>query len=248
MSVRSALTDFPDVVIHETEEVRVKKHPDYLAAKAGDLNAARRLVESCFSADALDRIFEIVRQTPPENRPVLVPVHALETTGVNRIPVALADKIEEELGLTVETSIVQTNTVGHTGADGFHRMAHQARFDGHVDAGFTYFLIDDFVGQGGTLANLIGFIRSKQGVVLGATVLTGKAHSAGLSQTHEQAEQIRQKHGAALEEWWRRQFGFGFAELTRSEARYLLHSEDAGLIRNRLAAAGLAGNGPGASP
>ena len=141
------MTDFPDVIIHETTEIHVKKHPDYAAAKAGDLGAARRLVDSAFSEEALGRIFEIVRKMSPETRPVLVPVHALETTGVNRIPVALADRIEEALGITVETSIVQTNTVGHTGADGYHRMAHQARFDGHVDAGFSYFLVDDFIGQ-----------------------------------------------------------------------------------------------------
>ena len=31
-------------------------------------------------------------------------------------------------------------------------------------------VIDDFVGQGGTLANLIGYVHSQGGVVVGATV------------------------------------------------------------------------------
>jgi adenine/guanine phosphoribosyltransferase-like PRPP-binding protein len=41
--------------------------------------------------------------------------------------------------------------------------------------------VDDFVGQGGTLANLIGFIKSLGGHVVGATALTGKPYSAKLA-------------------------------------------------------------------
>jgi hypothetical protein len=59
--------------------------------------------------------------------PELVPIHALEAEGVS---------------------------VGHTGASGFARLAHQARFDGEIERGSLYLVVDDFVGQGGTLANL----------------------------------------------------------------------------------------------
>ena len=76
---------------------------------------------------------------------------------------------------------MQLNSVGHTGADGFTRLANQALFSGNVVAGQEYLVVDDFVGQGGTLANLIGFIRSLGGEVLGATVLTGKSYSAKLA-------------------------------------------------------------------
>jgi hypothetical protein len=41
-------------------------------------------------------------------------------------------------------------------ADGFKRLANQALFSGTVVPGQWYFVVDDFVGQGGTLANLIG--------------------------------------------------------------------------------------------
>ena len=43
-----------------------------------------------------------------------------------------------------------------------------------------YFLVDDFIGQGGTLANLKGYLESRGAAVLGATALTGKAYSAKL--------------------------------------------------------------------
>jgi hypothetical protein len=72
-----------------------------------------------------------------------------------------------------------------TKAGGFHRLAHQALFFGEVISGQFYFVVDDFVGQGGTLANLIGFIHSRGGSVLGATVLNGKPYSVKLATSNK---------------------------------------------------------------
>ncbi|EIC23734.1 hypothetical protein [Thiorhodovibrio frisius] len=72
------------------------------------------------------------------------------------------------------------------------------------------------------------------GVVIGATVLTGKPFSAVLSPTQEQLTALRAKHGQTLEIWWHERFGYGFDCLTQSEARYLERSPDADTIRSRL--------------
>jgi hypothetical protein len=170
--------------------------------------------------------------------PELVPIHALETQGVNEIPAALANLLSRLLGLPINKSIVQLNSVGHTGADGFKRLANQALFAGVVVQGAAYLIVDDFVGQGGTLANLIGFIRSQGGEVLAATVLTGKPYSAKLAPDEGQINALRHKHGRELETWWAEKFGFDFDRLTRSEARYLEKTADADTIRSRIAAAG----------
>jgi hypothetical protein len=95
-------------------------------------------------------------------------------------------------------------------------------------------VVDDFVGQGGTLANLKGHIESNGGVVIGATALTGKPFSAVLSPTQEQLTALREKHGQNLETWWHERVGYGFDCLTQSEARYLEHSPDVDTIRSRL--------------
>jgi hypothetical protein len=77
------------------------------------------------------------------------------------------------------------------------------------------------------------------------TALTGKPYSAKLAPDDAQIQALRDKHGQEFENWWRQRFGFGFAELTRSEARYLENSPDAHTIRGRLVAAGLeSGSGP----
>jgi hypothetical protein len=141
---------------------------------------------------------------------------------------------------------VQSNTVGHTGASGFQRLANQALFEGQVEPARDYLLVDDFIGQGGTLANLIGYVEAAGGHAVGATVLTGKPYSAKLAPDRAQIEALRSKHGRDFENWWRERFGFGFDCLTRSEARYLENSPDAQAIRDRLVEAGLEG-GSGAS-
>lgn len=237
MPPRTAWSEFPDVVIHAAESA-VKMHPAYSAAKAGDSDAAFCLVSDTLSPQAVAAVLAIAAG----RRPLLTSAHAFERTGVNAIPEALADELSRQTGFPVDASIVQVNVVGHTGADGYVRLARQALFDGEVLSYRDYLLVDDFIGQGGTLANLKGFIETHGGRVIGATVLTGKPYSAKLSPKNEQLTALRAKHGNALEIWWRQRFGHGFDCLTQSEARYLERSPDADTIRNRLAAAEQAGD------
>jgi len=49
--------------------------------------------------------------------------------------------------------------------------------------------------------------------------------------------QLRGKHGAELEIWWKNTFGDGFDCLTESEVCYLHRAENADTIRARLAEA-----------
>jgi hypothetical protein len=164
----------------------------------------------------------------------LVPVHALEHQGINRIPAALAELLGEALGVPVETSIIQVNVVNHTGASGWHRMSSPPLFDGAVDRNRPYVLVDDFIGQGGTLANLRGHVMHHGGTVVGAICLTGRADSAKLALSNQTLDSLRRKHGPEIEEWWRENLGYDFSCLTESEARYLLRVEDADTIRARI--------------
>ena len=111
-------------------------------------------------------------------------------------------------------------------------------------AGCDYVLVDDFVGVGGTLANLKGYIETHGGTVLAAVCLTGKPHSAKLAPSPERLQELRDKHGTELENWWIRHFAHDFDALTESEARYLARTEAFDTIRNRIAEAEQTGNCP----
>ena len=126
---RISLYDFPDIVLH-AKELTVKTHPQFRAAKAGDDVAADALVAELASPACMEKL----RSTLAGRQVELVSVHALESEGVNEIPAAPAKLVGQQLRLTVNDSIVQSNSVGHTGASGFHWLAHQARFVGDVAA------------------------------------------------------------------------------------------------------------------
>jgi len=213
----------------------VKGHPRYLEAKSGDLQAAKALVGKLLHSGTLQLLEAAVRA----ERPLALGVYALEEAGVNRIPAAMSELIAERLSLELTDSVVQVNTVGHTGAQGWSRLVRQAVFDGEVQPGRSYLLLDDFIGQGGTLANLKGFVESRGGRVIHLAALTGKAYSATLALRPDTLASLREKYVVDFERWWEKAFGFGFPCLTESEARYLLRAEDADTVRGQLAKAGL---------
>ncbi|WP_296488945.1 phosphoribosyltransferase [Rhodoferax sp.] len=108
---------------------------------------------------------------------------------------------------------------------------------GTVTPECEYVLVDDFIGMGGTLANMKGYIESQGGKVLAAVCLTGKQHSAKLAPSAERLTELRNRHGNELEHWWIEQFAHAFDALTESEARYLARTEGADTVRSRIAAA-----------
>ena len=241
---RAAWADFPDVCLLAAER-DVKQHPHYLAAKAGDAEAATALIDELVDDAVVGRVKQFLQVLPDVAGLVMVSAHAYERLGVNAIPAALAESLSARLQLPYRPGLVQANIVCHTGADGYGRMARQACFDGPVDPDKSYLLIDDFVGQGGTLANLRGHILKHKARVAGAICLTGKPYSAQLALAPDQLNTLRDTHGTALEHWWKSFFGHAFDCLTQSEARYLTRSPDAGQIRARIIAASGAGGDPG---
>ncbi len=229
--VRTPWVDFAraDILMSELE---VKSHPQFSAAKSGDAIAAESLIDDVLAIDLMERLRPVLEQ--PQLR--VLPVHAAESLGMNAIPRAFALLLSQRFGVAATSGVIQINRVVHTGADGFHRLAFPAVFDGNIERG-DYFLVDDFIGQGGTLANLKGFVESKGARVVGAAVLCGKPYSADLRPNAETLAGLREKHGEELEEWWAATFGYGFDYFTQSEARYLTRLDDVDTIRTRLAAA-----------
>jgi hypothetical protein len=225
--------DFPEVVVHTTVALR-DGHPDYAAAKSGTQDAAARLAGALLSAAAVDGI----RDRIGAERPVIVPVRAVETTGINLIPDAMGHEMGRRLGLPVTSIIVQTNTVGHTRASGFHRLAFQPTFAGDVLPGCPYLLVDDHVGLGGTLANLRGHLEAEGGRVVLATTLSASRRSEVLALRAETLHALREKHGEPLEQYWQERFGFGLDALTEAEAGYLLRTPSFDAVRDRMAEAG----------
>ncbi len=96
--------------------------------------------------------------------------HAKEAAGRNAIPAAMAEHLERE-GLQVDETIVQTNRPKRTDRDGALRLVLRPNFDGDIEAGRSYVLVDDAAGQGGTFSELREYIESHGGTVVHSMVM-----------------------------------------------------------------------------
>ena len=221
----------PDVVIgHRLGDLN--RHPDYEAAKAGDSQAAARI-----AIDLVDDAFVKRVRDSAGNAKLIVPVVSVEASGRNKIPAAVADLLAEKLGSDADTEIVQVNSPKRTDMDGLDRLLSPPVFEGVVQKGATYVLVDDTVTQGGTFAALASHIADNGAEVVGLVALTGKQYSATLSLPPELLAQVRERF-QDVEPQFQAATGYGFDALTASEARYLVKHDDAQRVRDRIIAAG----------
>ena len=190
--------EFPEVVIHTTVAAR-DAHPVYHAAKAGDADAGLRLALDLLQPAAIGALLQIVGKRTP----ILLPVTAIEVYGFNAIPDGMTQVLCTSLGWPRdENRIVQNNKVGHTRAKAFNRIMTPATFEGTVERGAEYVLIDDHVGLGGTLANLKGHIETNGGRVIAMTTLTESRNGRNIALRPDTLAVIREKHGEDLEDLW----------------------------------------------
>jgi len=209
------------------------QHPDYAAAKSGDVDAALRVAGSLMTPDLIAKVKRAIGRTTP----VVVPVVSVEATGHNKIPLAAAAILAKKLGLKVETRVSQSNSPKRTALDGLDRLFTPPVFDGEVAAGESYLLVDDTLTQGATFAALESHIRDNGGSVVGAVALTGKQYSATLKPSTESLKLLRDKFGD-IENDFQASTGYGFDALTQSEVRYLTNFKPADTVRAEIVARG----------
>ena len=235
---------FPDVIVHGDLNIR-NSHRDYAAAKSGDATAALNLVRDMLANDGMTSLQNLFKG----QKPLVLPVAALEVTGFNAIPDAMAQEIARRLGLTaVSGTVVQSNKVAHTKSDGWHRLVTPAMFTGTIISGADYLLVDDHVCFGGTFANLRGYIEANGGHVLGVTTLTETSGARKIAIRPKTQSVLQLRHGEKLDHFWKAVFGHGTECLTDIEAGYLSRVESLDAIRNRMAQAAERARSSGLSP
>lgn len=218
------------IVVHKLGDLN--NHPDYAAANGGDLEAALRIADDMVD----DAMVEKVR-TAAGNAELVVPVVSVEASGRNKIPRAVAEVLAEKLGVSAATEIAQVNSPKRTAMDGLSRLLSPPVFDGPVQPGAAYVLVDDALTQGGTFAALASHIIDNGGTVSGVVALTGKQYSVKLAPSPELLSQVRERF-QSVEDDFRAATGYGFDALTESEARYLAKHDNAQSVRDRIVEAG----------
>ena len=226
---RASWGDFPPVIrngdLHSS-----KKESEYQAAKAGNMLAAINLVERLLTDDTVEKI----RRRIMDSKPLVLPVLAVETSGNNKIPLAMAEVLAKRLNLEVESNIVQSERVGRTGTNANHRLAFNPSFEGEVKTGQAYLIIDDTLLMGGTIASLRGYIENRDGRVIGASVMDAQEGAVDIAVKPKMLAAIENKHGPSMNQFWQENFGYGIDKLTQSEAGHLRRAASVDEIRDRL--------------
>ncbi|UNU73275.1 phosphoribosyltransferase [Moraxella nasovis] len=187
--MRTDWGDFPNALIAHTKDT-ITTHKYYQKAKAGDAQSAFLLVDEFLSDDFVKEMGQSIRHYKDVH---IVPVHAEEQQGRNKIPMAYALALSEILGVKMDLGIVQADRAYRTSSDGVGRLLKRVNFDGDVVAGRHYVIVDDVITQGGTLADLHSFIENKGGSVILASTLNGKPNSAKLPITKATLGQFANK-------------------------------------------------------
>ena len=206
-----------------TSDTDIKKHPTYRAAKAGDPEAALRLIE-----DLADDFIKNIKHNLPAGLTFVTPF-AKEATGDNAIPLLLAIYCAEVLQGHNEHDIVQLQRVFHTGADPMERLISRPSFEGRVSSQAHYVLVDDVTSMGGTLAELANYILLNGGTIVGSVVLVNAGRSLNFQPQKKHINLLKERFGDEI----RQIFGIHIDGLTANEASYLVGFRTVDEIRNR---------------
>jgi hypothetical protein len=205
------------------KSVKVAGHPDFKAAKAGDVAAAARLVVDLVKPETVDRVRDQVKDA------IFVAPHAIEKTGYNQIPNALANYYAVLTDGTVDDLIIQSSKAYHTGAGAMERLISRVTFEGEIEKGRQYVLVDDVTTMGGTLAELNNFIYQGGGEVGGIVTLTNASRAHNLVPQKNLIQEIERRYGNEC----RQLFGIEPKALTAAEAGYIISFRNAESLRKR---------------
>lgn len=201
-----------------------RRHKDFWDGKSGDNKASDRAVEDLVKPEAIEFAKSFGKDA------IFVPIRSLEGTGENQIPTSLADYLSSKAEAILDTNIKHINKPEHTGKSVIYRILNPLLFDGKVEKGGQYVLIDDTVATGGSLADLGQYIEENGGKVVGIMTLVNASRSSNLTPSKELINELQKKFGKEIEQ----EFGIKLEALTYPEAIALNRFQSIDAIRNRI--------------
>ena len=234
--------DFPPIaVLAHTWEMQ--EHAEYKAAKAGDREAAAKLVIDITRNTTQQNTLKQLAEKHPDT--IVAPVHAEEMEGRNQIPSLLSDYFGSITGLEVDNNIVQATRSGRTDSGAWGRMALRPTFDGSVQSGRKYIIIDDVVTQGGTLSEMRRYIEANGGEVVQMLTIGAARNSIIIALSEKNKRKLERQFGVEKLQNFLKEvglYGGNYEALTASEARQLMEAGTLDEARNRILEARQAGD------
>ena len=217
----------------------LEAHPDYDAAKNHESRvAALRLVRDFLRTP--ENQAQLLTLKKKYSGAIIVPIHAIESGGENKIPEALAEYIGMNTGIEVNDNIIQTNRVYRTGSDEWHRFAFRPSYDGMVKSGRNYLIVDDVFSLGGSFNELRRFIESNGGKVVQTIAIATGRSGPEIALNPKTLKNLVDRYGANKLESFLKEtdlYDGNYRALTEPEARALRRAPSLDEARDRILAA-----------
>ena len=229
-----------------TSVATLRAHEMYREAKAGSADHAWFVVTALLNPAKLKALHD---QHPDA---ILAPVRARERQGKNALPPALASAMATaHPSWTIDQEIAQRAGMGHTDATALARLANPAQFDGAVQAGKNYILLDDVLTSGSTINALRAHIEAGGGRVVAVNALAASGNpQTGAGQNLAPRPDVVQKLDAKFGQeqinslLQEQNIAESSHALTNSQARYLLTFATLDRARAALTAARISRDRP----
>lgn len=194
-------------------------HEDYTAAKkAGDVDAALRVVR-----DTMDRLYLTRMKMSLNNlaahgieKPILVAPY--KETSNNMLARSAAVYLGRELGLEVDTHILETDTISRKTLTKLGRVFTPAQFEGKPQKGRTYIMVDDNMLSGSTFADLRShLLKNGAGLAFACALSTPDGKDSHLKPTENAVSAVSSELSTSIKDWMRNVAGVGLESLTKFE-------------------------------
>lgn len=215
-----------------TSNIRSRYPELHKAAKNGDALAAYHLVAQSFGFNLKGGHIDTVKLGTPAmakvvklksdhpNAIVTYP-HRDAISNGNVLGQVYADFLQDVVKFEKNDSIFMINRPKHTDASKDSRLLKRARFEGDVEPGREYIIVDDHITMGCTVRDMKDYIESKGGKVVAVSTLTkSMGDAASLVPTEEDINSLIEL-GVTNEQL--KEFGItdDINNLTRGESRHL---------------------------
>ena len=212
------------VITNSSYQAMLDNRDLQIAGKAGDEEAAKKLVSKISDINIIKKL-----ATDFPNATV-VPIPSMETADKkpNAIPLAYAEQFEQ-FGLNVADDIIEIDSIHHTGKKAFKRVVNRPHFDGNIQAGKEYIIVDDVYAMGGTVNSMRSFIENKGGKVVAVSTLTPSVENSKiLAITEEHLDQLKEidKNGELKNAIRNLDIAENFESLTDPIGQYIFNNRE----------------------
>lgn len=207
----------------ESLPLGLSDHKDYYRAKKdGNIDAALRVVSDSISKVYIAQMRITLKNMAEQGLPPPILVAPFKPSSKNVLARSAAVYLGKELGLEVDTDIVETDKIPRKTLSKLGRLFTPATFEGESRKGAIYIMVDDNMVSGSTFADLRShLIKNGSRVAFACALSTPQGQTTRLKPSDESLLAVSSELSSSVKGWMKNVAGMGLETLTRFEVDVL---------------------------